>query len=312
MTQWSAISVDLDSLPHYCRIQGLDETVLDARARALVGEVAIPRFLELFDTFQCPATFFAIGEDLAEPALVTALQRSVAQGVEIASHSHAHDYALSRRPFEEIRADLSLADEAIFKAVGLKPAGFRAPGYTLSQALLEAVASLGYTYDSSVFPAAPYYAAKALVMGALKAVGRPSRAILDSPRVLMAPLEPYRLSPKEPYRPGEGPMWELPISVTPHARVPFIGTFALTMPWAWVTHSYRALRKQALLNFELHAIDVLDASDGVPAVLARQQRDLNVKASEKLSRLKQLLARMREDSEMMTLSTVARQLKQTV
>jgi hypothetical protein len=312
VTQWSAISVDLDSLPHYCRIQGLDEAVLDERARALVGEVAVPRFLELFDTFKCHATFFAIGEDLGEPTLQKALQRSVAQGVEIASHSHAHDYALSRRGFDAIRADLTLADEAIVAAVGVKPRGFRAPGYTLSPALLEAVAALGYAYDSSAFPAAPYYAAKALVMGALQAVGRPSRAILDSPRVLGAPLQPYRLSPKEPYRRGEGPMWELPISVTPHARVPFIGTFALTMPWAWVRHGYRALKKQALLNFELHAIDVLDVSDGVPAALARQQRDLNVKASEKLSRLKQLFGWMRDERELMTLATVARQLEQTV
>lgn len=308
MKRWSAISVDLDSLPHYCRIQGLDENLLDARARRLVGEVAIPRFLELFETFNCPGTFFAIGEDLGEHTLVKSLKRAQAQGVEIASHSHAHDYAMSRQPVEAIRADLQQADKAITRAVGVKPKGFRAPGYTLSPALVEAVGSLGYAYDSSAFPAAPYYAAKAAVMATLKLLGRPSRAILDRPRVLAAPREPYRLSAAEPYVPGEGPMWELPISVTPHARVPFIGTFALTMPWAWVSHSYRALAKEKLFNFELHAIDVLDVSDGVPQALARQQRDLNVKASEKLSRLKQLIRWMRQDSEMATLSTVTAQL----
>lgn len=308
MTRRSAISVDLDSLPHYCRIQGLGEAILDERARTLVGRVAIPRFLELFATHQVPATFFAIGEDLAEPSLVQALRAAVGQGVEIGSHSYAHDYALSRRTPTDIKADLERADTAIAQAVGVKPSGFRAPGYTLSRDLMVQLAALGYRYDSSVFPAAPYYLAKALVMGALKVVGRPSGAILDSPRVLAAPRTPYRLGTAEPYVPGEGPMWELPMSVTPHARVPFIGTFAVTMPWWWVEHSYRALERDAFFNFELHAVDVLDVSDGIPEGLARQQRDLRVKASEKVKRLGQLFRRMRDDSEVSTLDAVARQL----
>ena len=89
----SAISVDLDSLPHYCRIQGLSEDVLDDRARSLVYSVAVPRYLELFEKAQVPATFFAIGAE-ADPSL----RRARESRVEIASHSHAHDYAMSRWP----------------------------------------------------------------------------------------------------------------------------------------------------------------------------------------------------------------------
>ncbi len=296
----SAISVDLDSLPHYCRIQGLPESALDDRARSLVEAVAVPRYLELFDREGVPATFFAIGSE-AGPGL----RRAREAGVEIASHSYAHDYEMSRWPAQRIEADLDAAHTAITEAAGEPPVGFRAPGYTLSPALLGAVARKGYAYDSSAYPAAPYWLAKAGVMGALKALGRPSRAILDSPRVLLAPIFPYRPALEAPYGRGDAPLKELPIAVAPVTRVPFIGTFVTVMPWPLVQATFRAVKKLPLLNFELHAIDVLDVSDGVPEALARQQRDLKVPATEKLSRLSKLFRWMKEGSECVTLRDAA-------
>ncbi|MBL8953937.1 MAG: polysaccharide deacetylase family protein [Myxococcaceae bacterium] len=296
----SAISVDLDSLQHYCRIQGVPESVLDDRARSLVDAVAVPRYLELFDKAGVPATFFAIGAE-AGPSL----RRAREAGVEIASHSFAHDYAMSRWPADRIEQDLDAAHTAITEASGAPPVGFRAPGYTLSAALLRAVARKGYAYDSSAYPAAPYWAAKAGVMGALKVLGRPSRAILDSPRVLLAPIFPYRPALDQPYGKGDAPLKELPIAVAPVTRVPFIGTFVTMMPWPVVTMTYRAVSALPLLNFELHAVDVLDVSDGIPEELARQQRDLKVPATEKLSRLSKLFGWMKESSDCLTLRDAA-------
>lgn len=296
----SAISVDLDSLPHYCRIQGVPESVLDDRARSLVYSVAVPRYLELFQKVGVPATFFAIGAEV-EPSLA----RARAAGVEIASHAFAHDYAMSRWPLEQIAADLEQAHQAITGAAGAPPVGFRAPGYTLSPALLQAVAAKGYAYDSSTYPAAPYWLAKASVMGALKVLGRPSRAILDSPRVLLAPTFPYRPSLEDPYARGDAPLKELPIAVAPVTRLPFIGTFAVLAPWPLVRATFATFSSAELFNFELHAIDVLDVSDGAPAELTRQQRDLAVPATEKLARLSKLFAMMRERSDTVTLREAA-------
>ena len=303
----SALSVDLDSLPHYCRIQGLSESLLDERARSLVATVAIPRLLELFARARAPATFFVIGADVALPGMAAALRASSAAGVELASHSHSHDYALSRWTQAEIEADLSRA-EAALATVGVKPEGFRAPGYTLSPALLKAVAARGYAYDSSAFPATPYYLAKASVMGALRLLGRPSRAILDSPKVLGAPRVPYRPDLDAPYRKGNAPLIELPMAVAPLTRLPFIGTFATTMPWPLVEATFRTQRRDALFNFELHALDVLDQSDGVPPQLARQQRDLQVPAGEKLRRLGRLFGWLGEDRDRVTVREAARRL----
>lgn len=303
----SALSVDLDSLPHYCRIQGVPEEILDDRARSLIATVAIPRLLELAAQHATPMTFFVIGADISTPGMSTALQGAARAGVELASHSFSHDYALSRRSVADIDADLRLAEEAI-SALGPKPRGFRAPGYTMSPALMEVLVARGYRYDSSAFPATPYYVAKASVMGALSLVGRPSRAILDSPLVLQAPRVPYRPDVRAPYRHGTANLIELPMAVAPLTRIPFIGTFATSMPWPLVEATFRMLRRDVFFNFELHAIDVLDKTDGVPAALVRQQRDLRVPVKLKMQRLGTLLAWLGADRERVTLSEAASRL----
>ncbi len=308
----AAISVDLDSLQHYCRIQGLPETTLNADAHELAGTRAIPRFLELFETAKIPATFFVIGSDLSSPSLVRALKASHAAGVELANHSFSHDYGLSQRPAAAIEADLTQCESAMVAKLGVTPVGFRAPGYTLSAAMLEAVAARGYAYDSSAFPAAPYYLAKASVMGVLAAVGRPSRAMLDSPSVLLAPRVPYRPSLSKPYARGAAPFVELPMAVSPLVRMPFIGTFATSLPWVLVEATFRRLRHDELFNFELHAIDVLDETDGIAGELVAQQRDLKVPVAQKMKRLSKLFSWLAEDREAVTLQQAAQRLALTL
>src|SRR5690606_13448206 len=120
-------------------------------------------------------------------------------------------YDLARLSASAIESEIVSCDRVlrtIGKATG-KPKGFRAPGYDLSPAMLDTLARLGYRYDSSVFPAPGYYAAKAAVMAALGAIGRPSGAVLTNPRALAAPAEPYRPSMTSPWRRGQAPVVEL-------------------------------------------------------------------------------------------------------
>lgn len=306
MTLRGAISVDLDSLRHYCRIQGVPEDVLSDEARALVSTKAVPRLMELSQEVGCPMTLFVIASDLvADPLLQDALRSAVASGAELASHSDSHDYAISRWSRADIDADLLRAHQRITEVAGAAPVGFRAPGYTLSSALLSSVAAMGYRYDSSAFPAAPYYLAKAAVMGALELLRRPSRAILDTPAVLRAPRVPYRPSLEKPYRAGTAPLIELPMSVTPTAHLPFIGTFVTSAPWPVVQACLGALEGDGLVNFELHAIDFLDVSDGIPERLAAQQRDARIPYSVKRRRLRTVFSALKQARAMGTLAEVA-------
>ena len=145
-------------------------------------------------------------------------------------------------------------------------------------------------------------------MGVLSALGRPSRAILDSPRVLLAPRTPYRPSLHAPYSRGDSALVELPMAVAPFTRLPFIGTFATSAPWVLVEAAFRSLRRDVLFNFEMHALDVLDRTDGVPKELVRQQRDLQVPARVKLERLGKLFAWLGADRERVTVLDAARRL----
>jgi peptidoglycan-N-acetylglucosamine deacetylase len=57
---------------------------------------------------------------------------------------------------------------------------------------------------------------------------------------------------------------------------------------------------------------VLDAEDGIPPELVRQQRDLRVPASHKLERLRTLFGWLKSDSEVVTLRDAAAHLAATL
>jgi peptidoglycan-N-acetylglucosamine deacetylase len=307
--RWASVSVDLDSLPHYLRIHGLSPSLLGKDGQTLIFDVAVPRLLSLFERAQVPASLFVVGEDLQHRAAGDALRRAHAAGVELGNHSYRHDYAMTRLPKSAIKDEVWRGHQAIERLTGRPPVGFRAPGYTLSAELYGSLEELGYRYDSSVFPATPYYAAKAVVMAALAVTGKASKAFLDTPRVLLSPATAYRPDPAQPYRQGAGSVVELPIAVSPGLRLPFIGTFAAALPPALVRATYQTLRRVPHFNFELHAIDVLDAEDGIPSALVKRQRDLRVPHDLKLRRLGQVLEWMKEDFTFATLADVASRLQ---
>lgn len=272
----ASVSVDLDGLGCYAAIHGLDPAVLDDAALRAVPEVAVSRLCALFAGLGVPATFFVIGRELS--ISTAGIKAAFAAGHEIASHSFAHDYALSRLPAADIARDLELAEEAIFSAVGARPRGFRAPGYTLSRALLEVIAARGYAYDSSLLPSPPYYALKAAAMGLLAARGRRSHSILGAPAQLFAARRPH-------LRHG---VRELPVATLPLLRLPVIGTVALGVaPFLGALLS-RGAFAGGHFNLELHGIDLLDASD-VPPRIAAAQPGLQMPVGEKVRRLRELL-----------------------
>ena len=134
-------------------------------------------------------TWFVIGRDVdGHEANGQRLKTLADAGDEIGNHSYSHHYDLARMSAGQIDAEIARADRVLRTIAPVR--GFRAPGYDVSAAMLDSLAKLGYRYDSSVFPAPGYYAAKAAVMAALAAAGRPSGAVLTNPRALTAPAEP--------------------------------------------------------------------------------------------------------------------------
>ena len=280
MTGLASLSIDLDGLGQYHRLHALPSPPPGPDP---VYARAVDRFGELCQRLGIRGTAFAVGAELADPVAAAPLARLSRAGHEVGNHSLSHDYALTRRGPTAVALEVRGGAEAIERAVGRLPVGFRAPGYTLSATLLATLAAQGYRYDSSAFPAAPYWAAKAAVMAAMRLAGRPSAAILDRPRALLAPRTPYHPSPDEPYARGDLPLLELPVT-TGLAGFPLVGTFVATLPAAALRAARAGTGRLPLVNLELHGIDLLDASDASPALAARQ-RDLSVPAARKVARI---------------------------
>jgi len=289
-----AVSVDVDPIPCYYRIHGLGAS--PAELRDTVTRRALPRFAELFARRGIAATFFVVGEDIDPAALGPRARAARAiylelsrAGHELGNHSYSHPYDLARWPRQRARDEVARAHDLIGE-LGGRVRGFRAPGYDLSRTLIEELERLGYLYDSSIFPAPGYYAAKAAVMAALFATGRPSGAVLTDPRGLAAPAGPYRPSSRAPWRRGASSLIELPVAVTPLVRLPAIGTSLILAPGWLRARLIGSMRRRGFFNLELHGIDLIDAEeDGIPGELVARQPDLRVPIATKLARLDAIL-----------------------
>ncbi|HEY8088550.1 MAG TPA: polysaccharide deacetylase family protein [Polyangiaceae bacterium] len=284
-----AVSVDLDEIPNYFGIHGLPEPT--GPEGTLVYDVAVDRLATLADELSIPLTLFAIGSDLARPEAASKLAAARARGFEIGNHSLDHRYDLVRLGREEIRRQVDEGALAIERATGQRPAGFRAPGYTITDEVFDVLGELGVEYDSSVFPCPPYYSAKAAAIGLIALRGRASRSIVDSPVVLAAPTRPYRVG--RPYwRRGSG-MVELPVQVTRGLRLPFFGTSVTLGGPAVASGLARMCVGDPLVNLELHGIDVLDAEDGLEP-LRPHQKDVRVPVERKLASLRAAVGTLRK------------------
>ncbi|MFT3921452.1 MAG: polysaccharide deacetylase family protein [Myxococcales bacterium] len=290
MSKLAAISVDLDEIDCYAAIHGL--TSGELRMDAIYVR-ALPRLVGLFDELGVKATFFAIGTSLAKAENAGRLRLLHEAGHEIANHSLSHHYDLTRRSAAVQRREVEGGAEAIERAVGARPVGFRAPGYTMTDGLLRVLDQAGVAYDSSVFPCPSYYALKTSVIGAMRLMGRRSSSLVDDPRVLLAPADPYRIADRY-YRRGAG-LLELPIGVTAgwSGRLPFIGTNVVSAGELGAALLAKLASARPFVNLELHGIDLADAAlDGL-LPLTRYQPDLRFGHEQKRASLRSALVKLK-------------------
>jgi peptidoglycan-N-acetylglucosamine deacetylase len=281
----AALSVDLDEIDNYVAIHGLLRDALPEGAQHAIYDRALPRFARFFREQSLPATFFAIGRDLARAENRAQLHALAQAGHEIGNHTLNHLYDLTRRSASEQAHEVNAGADAVEQATGQRPRGFRSPGYTVTETLLEIVARAGAHYDSSVFPCPPYYAAKSAALSLIALRGDRSKSILDHPRVLTAPADPYRIG--RSYRTRGAGLIELPVGVTRgySGRLPYIGTSVVL----WGERGARVLTRlmlgRPLVNLVLHGIDLSDAVDDGLSALVPHQPDLRRSYAQKLAAL---------------------------
>ena len=143
-----SVSLDLDNLWSYMKIHGNEGW----QQRPSYLDAFVPHVLRVLDQLDLRITFFIVGIDAAQEENRVHLQSIVDAGHEIGNHSFEHESWLQHYTRPELETEISRAQEVIELATGVRPVGFRGPGFSWSPTLLEVLAEQGFTYDASTLP----------------------------------------------------------------------------------------------------------------------------------------------------------------
>ena len=148
----NALSFDIEDWFHILGIEGIDDPSTWDRLPSIVTRYT-EEILRLLEQKKVRATFFVLGW-IAEryPDVVRAISSA---GHEIGSHSHWHRPVYAMSP-DEFRRDTLQSVNAIHAACGVRPAGYRAPSFSIrpgSEWALDELIDAGFEWDASLFPA---------------------------------------------------------------------------------------------------------------------------------------------------------------
>jgi polysaccharide deacetylase family protein (PEP-CTERM system associated) len=143
------------------------------------GEAAY--LLDLFRAKGARATFFVLGSvALREPDLI---RRIASEGHEIASHGWDHEQIYKKSP-KQFLEEMRCSFDTLSTLVGAPIAGFRAPHFSIDADTywaLDALAEIGFKYDSSIFPfAGPRYGVPGFPRAPVRIL-RNGRSLLEVP-----------------------------------------------------------------------------------------------------------------------------------
>lgn len=290
-----ALSFDLDGERHYQRIHGLKQ--LPAGAVSFLS-VAIERALQLGLELELPLTFFVVTEDLAQRDVRQALERALLAGHSLESHSRSHPYDLSRLGPAQLDDEVSGSFDDLERSFGVRPRGFRAPGYTLSAALFDALERAGAAFDASLLPSPPYALAKLGVQGLHALRGRRSASLAFAGSQLWGPTTVHRPG-LAPGSRGQRPFVEIPMAVTSVGRLPVIGT-SLLQSERLGRRLLAACDTQQALSLEFHALDLIEAGEGASSSLRRLEPALRLPLAKRLNLLETLVGELRSQGSTFT------------
>jgi len=206
----------------------------------------IERILDLCDEMGVKGTFFVLG--LLAAARPHVVKRIAERGHEIASHSSRHRlvYSMSGEEFvDDIRESKCRLEDLSASAV----VGFRAPEFSvrrLDHPCFEALAALGFRYDSSVFPV------EVLRYGIPHAPRTPFVIATQAGSIVELPLATASLG-----------RWRVPIAGGSHFRI---------LPAAFITWAAkRAVARGESLIFYFHPYEFSRERLWLPGGFARNR-----------------------------------------
>tara|TARA_R110002049_G_scaffold202123_1_gene372683 strand:- start:79 stop:1074 length:996 start_codon:yes stop_codon:yes gene_type:complete len=254
-----SISLDLDNLWSYLKIHG--DPAWEQRPSYL--PTFVPYMLDVLDRADLKLTFFVVGLDAEDEVNAPALREIVARGHEIGNHSYEHEPWLAEYDDAALSAEIDRTDHAIRQAAGVRPVGFRGPGFSWSPSLLRILQERGYLYDASTLPtwlgpiARMYY----FWTANLSAAERERRKdLFGNFADGLRPLKPYRWAFD-----NERQLLEIPVTTIPLLRTPFhfsylsfLARFSRQLMFAYLYMAIGMCRLTGTApSFLLHPLDVI-------------------------------------------------------
>ncbi len=261
----ASISLDLDNQWSYMKIHG------DSGWEKFPSYLDrfIPHVLKLLDQLNLKTTFFIVGQDAAIDKNKKYIRQIVETGHEIGNHSFHHESWLHLYPKEKIRDEILRAENYIENATGVKPVGFRGPGFSWSNNLLEVLSELNYEYDASTLPTfigpfARFYYFRTTKLTSEEKKER--KKLFGTFRDGLRPVKPYFWKID-----GNKELLEIPVTTIPMLKIPFhlsyliylnsISSF-LMKQYLQVAISFCKITKTAP-SFLLHPLDLI-GGDMIP------------------------------------------------
>lgn len=302
----ASLSLDADNQWSYMKIHG-DE---GWETYPSYLDVLAPRALDVLGRHDLRITFFVVGQDAARPENADALAALASAGHEIGNHSFRHEPWLHRYSEPELDEELARAEDAIERATGIHPDGFRGPGYSLSTTTLEVLVRRGYAYDASTLPTyiGPIARAYYFRSARLTAEQRAERELLygtwaDGRRA----VKPYR------WAVGGQTLLELPVTTLPGLKVPIHVSYLLMLS-AYSRAAARAYFDTALRlcrlagvgpSILLHPLDLISGDDVKELAFFP---GMQIPVEEKLARVDSYLERLRHHFDVVPVGEHARAL----
>lgn len=286
----ASLSLDLDNLWSYLKVRG------DAGWLGFPSylDAVVPRALGVLAGLGLRTTFFVVGQDAALAKNGGALRALAEAGHEIGNHSFRHEPWLHRYSAGEVDAEIERAEVAIEQATGVRPRGFRGPGYSLSETVLNALGRRGYAYDCSTFPTfvGPLARAYYFLRARLDDEERSRRsALFGDLRDGLRPLTTYR------WDLPEGPLLEIPVTTFPVIRMPFhfsyihwLAGFSETLAQSYFAAALRACDAAGVApSLLMHPLDFLGRDDAAELSFFP---GMDQSGERKTERMRRLLAKL--------------------
>jgi peptidoglycan/xylan/chitin deacetylase (PgdA/CDA1 family) len=262
MKPLGSLSLDLDNAWAYLKTHG--DPTWESFPTYL--DTVVPRFLGMLERLKLTITVFVVGQDAALEKNRAALRAIAAAGHEIGNHSFHHEPWLQHYTPEQIEREIVAATDAIANATGVRPAGFRGPGFSLSRRTLEILAENRYRYDCSTFPTyiGPLARAYYFMTAKLTPEERERRkALFGGLADGLRPLRTYR------WDLGARSLVEIPVTTFPLVKIPihfsyilYIASLAPALALPYFRAALLACRALRIApSLLLHPLDFMNADD---------------------------------------------------